>query len=177
LTGTCTPLAQNDNHNALTCTDGLVRLGSIPSVASPCVIRAVRVVRSDQHIHRLIVRDVLFSSAGHLHIFCTHLHKTCTRMPPAGFFLMASQPPRCPVASISQSIKPVQAGSVSITVNRSGSSQKEMTKDGVGGKAFRAKRRCQSFGQVRLGCGRRGACGIRVGKAVIRRVRAWFVGT
>ena len=37
-------------------------------------------------------------------------------------------------------ITPVQAGSVSITANRSGSSQKEMTKDGVGGKAFPAKK-------------------------------------
>jgi hypothetical protein len=80
---------------------------------------------------------------------------------------MASQPPRCPVASISQSITPVQAGSVSITVNRSGSSQKEMTKDGVGGKAFRAKRMCPSFGRVWLAFG---GSSFGYGSVMLRRV-------
>jgi len=53
--------------------------GCIPSIASIAGFRAVRAVRFEQGIRHLNVRDVSSSSAGHLHIFCTHLHKTCTR--------------------------------------------------------------------------------------------------
>jgi hypothetical protein len=52
-------------------------------------------------------------------------------------------------------------------VNRSGSSQKEMTKDGVGGKAFRAKRMCPSFGRVWLAFG---GSSFGYGSVMLRRV-------